>query len=146
VTTEETAEREPEKPRDSTLRFVAAAAGCALSIGLVVITATVLAVDELRGDGSAPSLDRSFYILVGGTLLGILLAASAAWRLLAPIESVYRRGGLSIVCAFGTVLLMLICIPVHQLLGQVGLIALLAVAAVTALILGRGVHRMAVRG
>ena len=139
-------ERDLPGRRDSTVRFVAAAAGCAISIGLVVITATVLAVDELRGDGSAPSLDRSFYILVGGTLLGILLAASAAWQLLAPIESVYRRGGLSIVCAFGTVLLMLLCIPVHQLLGQVGLISLLALAAVTALILGRGVRRMAVSG
>jgi hypothetical protein len=125
---------------------VAAAAGCAISIGLVVITTTVLAVDELRGDGAAQSLNRSFYILVGGTLLGVLLAASAAWQLLAPIESVYRRGGLSIVCAFGTVLLMLICIPVHQLLGQVGLMALLGLAAVTALILGRGVRRMAVSG
>lgn len=141
---EEVVGRDPAGPRDSTVRFVAAAAGCAISIGLVVITATVLAVDELRGDGSAASLDRSFYILVGGTLLGILLAGSAAWQLLAPIESVYRRGGLSIVCAFGTVLLMLICIPVHQLLGQVGLMALLGLAAVTALILGRGARRMAV--
>ncbi len=143
---QEIVKRNPPSPRDSTVRFVAAAAGCAISIGLVVITATVLAVDELRGNGSAPSLDRSFYILVGGTLLGILLAASAAWQLLAPIESVYRRGGLSIVCAFGTVLLMLICIPIHQILGQVGLIALLALAAVSALILGRGVRRMAVIG
>jgi hypothetical protein len=146
VIREELVEREPAERRDSTVRFVAAAAGCAISIGLVVITATVLAVDELRGDDSAQSLNRSFYILVGGTLLGILLAASAAWQLLAPIESVYRRGGLSIVCAFGTVLLMLICIPVHQLLGQGGLMVLLGLAAVTALILRRGVRRMAVSG
>ncbi len=126
----------------STLNFVAASFACALSTGLTVITATVLGVDALRGDAAPGNLDRTFYLLVGGTLLGVLLAAYAAWRLLAPVESLYRRGGLSIVCAFGTILLMLICIPVHQLLGTAGLLGLLGLSAGAALLLGHRAGRI----
>jgi hypothetical protein len=126
----------------STLNFVATSFACALSIGLTVITATVLAVSALRGNGTPGNFDRTFYLLVGGTLLGVLLAAYAAWRLLAPIESLYRRGGLSIVCAFGTILLMLICIPVHQLLGTAGLLGLLGLSAGGAVVLGHQAGRI----
>ncbi|HEY3012202.1 MAG TPA: hypothetical protein VGJ36_05615 [Gemmatimonadales bacterium] len=125
----------------SKIGFLAAAVSSAVSIGLLVITATVLAVDALRSNGGPRNLDLSFYLLVGGTLLGIFLAAYAAWRLLAPVASAYRRGGLSIVCAFATVLLMLICIPVHQVLGRPGLLLLLGVCAVTATMLGRQARR-----
>lgn len=128
--------------RESTVHFVAASIACAVSVGLTVITATVLAVDTLRNGAAPRNLDQSFYLLVGGTLLGVLLAAYAAWRLLAPVDSLYRRGGLSIVCAFGTVLLMLICIPVHQLLGAAGLLGLLGLSAVAAFVLARQTGRM----
>jgi hypothetical protein len=111
-----------------------------------VITATVLGVDALRGTDGPQNLDQSFYLLVGGTFLGVLLAVYAAWRLLAPIESFYRRGGLALVCAFGTVLLMMVCIPVHQLLGAPGLVGLLALSALTALLLARQVARIGTPG
>jgi hypothetical protein len=123
------------------IRFVAAVVACAVSVGLLVITATVLGVDALRTAEGPRHLDLSFYLLVGGTLSGVLLAAYAAWRLLAPVASAYRRGGLSLVCAFATVLLMLICIPVHQLLGRTGLLILLALAAIAALTLARRARR-----
>lgn len=122
--------------------FLAAALTSAVSAGLLVITATVLAVDALQPSGRPGNLDLSFYLLVGGTLAGILLAAAAAWRLLAPVESIYRRGGLSIVCAFATVLLMLICIPVNQLLGHTGLILLLGFCGITAIFLARRARRL----
>jgi hypothetical protein len=122
--------------------FVAATAACAVSMGLLVITATVLGVDALRTGGGPHNLNLSFYLLVGGTLAGVLLAACAAWRLLSPIESVYRRGGLAMVCAFATVLLMLICIPVNQLLGRPGLLILLSLCGVAAIILGRRARRL----
>jgi hypothetical protein len=108
-------------------------------MGLVVITATVLGVDALRTTGK---VDMTFYLLVGGTLTGVLVAGFAAWRLLEPVGSTYRRGGLSIVCAFATVLLMLICIPVHQLLGRVGLLILLGLSSVTAIWLARRARRL----
>jgi hypothetical protein len=122
--------------------FVAVAGASAVSAGLLVITATVLAVDALRAGGGPRDLDQSFYLLVGGTLSGILLAAFAAWRLLEPIASPYRRGALSIVCAFATVVLMLICIPVNQLLGRAGLLALLGLCGIAATLLARQARRL----
>jgi hypothetical protein len=123
--------------------FVAVVVSCATSAGLLVITATVLGVDALRADSGPANLNFSFYLLVGGTLSGILLAAYAAWHLLAPVESTYRRGGLSIVSAFATTVLMLICIPVHQLLGRTGLLILLGLSGVTTLALARQARRLA---
>lgn len=123
------------------LSFVATALASAVSLGLLVITGTVLMVDTLRRGDHPANLDLSFYLLVGGTLAGILSASFATWRLLAPIGSVYRRGGLSIVSAFATVLLMLVCIPVNQLFGRGGLLLLLGTSAALALILFRQARR-----
>lgn len=121
--------------------FVAMVLASAVSLGLLVISATVFVVDALRRGDQPANLDLSFSLLVGGTLLGILGAAYAAWRLLERVDSVYRRGGLSIVAAFATVLLMLVCIPVNQLLGPNGLLLLLAVSAVLAIVLSRQARR-----
>jgi hypothetical protein len=124
-----------------TFGFIAVVAACAVSLGLVVISATVLGVDALRS-GRPAALDPALYLLFGGTLGGILAAAGTAWWLLRPIESTYRRGGLAMVCGFATVLLMLICIPVHQFLGRIGLIALLALGTVAATLLARRALRL----
>jgi hypothetical protein len=122
--------------------FVAAVIACAVSVGLLVITTTVLTVDTLRANSGPSNLDLSFYLLVGGTLSGVLLAGSAAWCLLAPVGSTYRRGGLSIVCAFATVLLMLICIPINQVFGRTGLLILLGLSGIAALSLARRARRL----
>jgi hypothetical protein len=124
--------------------FVARVLASAVSLGLLVITGTVVAVDTLRQGDQPRNLDLSFYLLVSGTLCGILGAAYAAWRLLAPVDSLYRRGGLSIVAAFATVLLMLVCIPVNQLFGRGGLLLLLAASGVLAVSLSRQARRWAV--
>lgn len=103
---------------------------------MMLITGTVLAVDALRTVGDE-STDLRFYLLFGGTLAGIMVAGFAAWGLLGPIHSLYRRGGLAIVCAFATVLVMLICIPVNQWFGRNGLVTLLAGFGLAAALLGR---------
>jgi hypothetical protein len=124
-----------------TFGFIAAVAAGAVSLGLVVITATVLGVDALRS--SQPTgLNPALYLLFGGTLGGILAAAGMAWWLLGPIQSTYRRGGLAIVCGFATVLVMLICIPIHQLVGRSGLIALLVVAMLVSALLAKRARRI----
>jgi hypothetical protein len=126
--------------------FIAISLGCALSLGLLVITATLLAVEATRVRTAGTSTtDTAFYLLVGGTLAGIFLAGFAAWHLLAPIPSAYRRGGLSMVCGFATVILMLICVPVHEFLGRNGLYALLGLAGVSTVILGRRALRVRAR-
>ena len=125
----------------SVLGFIAATAGCAVSLGLAVISATVLGVDALRS-GHPAQVNPALYFLFGGTVAGVVTAAGVAWWLLGPIISTYRRGGLSMVSGFATVLLMLICIPIHQLLGRTGLIALAFVCLVTGLLLGRQAKRL----
>lgn len=116
-------------------------AACAVLLGLAVITATVLAVDTLRSSGAA-NMNPALYLLFGGTFAGIVIAAVAAWWLLGPIQSTYRRGGLALVCSFATVLVMLICIPIHQLVGRSGLIALLMACAFGSALLARRARRL----
>jgi Na+/H+ antiporter NhaC len=131
---------DPER-HGGTLGFIATAGASAVSVGLVVITATVLGVDTLRS-GVPTGLSPALYLLFSGTLGGILAAAGTAWWLLQPIESTYRRGGLAMVSGFATVLLMLICIPVHQFLGRTGLGALIAACTVAAALLARRARRI----
>ena len=110
-----------------------------------MITATVLLVDALRGGVYPENLTLRLYLLFGGTLAGILIAAGTAWHMLGPISSAYRRGGLAIVSGFATVLLMLICIPINQLLGQAGLLILLGSSGMTAALLARRAKRLGAR-
>jgi hypothetical protein len=113
------------------LGLVGGAVGSAVASGLAVVAATTLAVDALRpARGGSPDLGAPFQLLLWGTLAGITLAAVVAWRLLSPFGSAYRRGGLSLVSAFSTVIAMLVCIPVNQALGRAGLAGLAALSLV----------------
>ncbi len=120
------------------LGLAAKAVGSAVALGLAVVTATTLAVDALRpSSGGAPDLGAPFQLLLWGTLGGIAIAGVVAWRLLAPLPSAYRRGGLSLVSAFATVIAMLVCIPVNQTLGRPGLVALIALSLAISALLAR---------
>ena len=132
-----------EGDRGTTLGFIAAALAGAVALGLVVVTATVLLADLLRSGTYQDNLTLRLYLLFGGTLGGILAAAGAAWRLLQPIPSLYRRGGLAIVSAFATVLLMLICIPIHQMFGQAGLLVTMGLSGIGAVLLALRTRRSA---
>jgi hypothetical protein len=133
--------RAEDARQGGTLRFIGTAALCAVALGLVIISATVLGVDALRSS-HIPNPNPLFYLIVGGTLAGILAAAGAAWWLLGPIESTYRRGALAMVCGFATVLFMLLCIPMHQLLGRPGLLALLGLSIIASAVLGVRARRL----
>jgi hypothetical protein len=123
-----------------TFGFIAAVGAAAVSAGLVIITGTVLGVVTLRSD--QPPGGPAGYLLVGGTLAGILAAACMAWWLLDPIESTYRRGGLAMVFGFATVLLMLLCMPVYELSGRTGLVGLLVISGIAAVMLARRARRL----
>jgi hypothetical protein len=125
------------------IRLAALAMGSAVAFGLAVVSATVLGVDLLRPatPSDAPSLGAPLYLLFFGTLAGLLLAGVLAWRLLSPILSTYRRGGLSVVSALATVMAMLLCIPAHQLAGRRGLVALGLTALLVSFVLARGARR-----
>lgn len=122
--------------------LAATAAASAVSAGLAVISVTTLGVRFIRPPSlQGPPSDPAFYLLILGTIGGLLLAAAITWRLLRPIESTYRRGGLALVSAFATVLLMLVCMPVDRLLGKPGLIGLAVLCGIVALVLaGRARH------
>jgi hypothetical protein len=120
-----------------------AALAAAVCTGLIVVTATVLLADLLKSGAYAQNLTLRLYLLFGGTLGGILAAGGAAWRLLQPIPSLYRRGGLAIVSAFATVLLMLICIPIHQMFGQAGLLVTMGLSGIAAVLLAHRTRRSA---
>jgi hypothetical protein len=127
------------------VRLAVSAMGSAVAFGLAVVSATVLGVDFLRPatPGANPEMGPPLYLLFFGTIAGLLLAGVVAWRLLSPILSIYRRGGLSVVSAFATILAMLLCIPAHQLAGSAGLAVLAAAALLLAVVLGRWSRRLA---
>ena len=118
------------------IRLVGLAMGSAVAFGLAIVSATVLGVDLLRSESPSPA-GAPLYLLFFGTMAGVVLAGIVAWRILHPILSVYRRGGLSVVSGLATVLAMLLCIPVHQLAGRAGLGALGVGALLLSLLLAR---------
>ena len=127
------------------VRLVVLGMGSGMAFGVGVVTLTVLGVDLVRPP--VPPADvatgPSFYLLVLGTIAGLMLAGFVAWWLLAPLPT-YRRGGLSLVAAFATVLPMLICMPVNQLAGRTGLGALAAAALGLSMLLGTQARRAGV--
>jgi hypothetical protein len=125
------------------IRLALLAMGSGMAFGLAVVSVVVLGVDLLRPatPGSTLAAGPAFYLLVLGTLGGLILAGMVAWRLLAPVPSTYRRGGLSLVTGFATVLPMLLCMAANQLAGRTGLAALSAAALLAALLLGHQARR-----
>jgi uncharacterized SAM-binding protein YcdF (DUF218 family) len=104
-------------------------------VALVLFTVRLLVTrdssSELVDQGVAPAL------LLGGTLAAMAASALAAWVRLAPIGSYYRRGGLSMVCGFGTFVVAVLAAPLHHFLGTQGLLGMAAVSLVGLAVLGR---------
>jgi hypothetical protein len=125
--------------------LVAAALGAGLSAGLALVGATVAATAALRPPAGAtePALGAPLYILLFGTLGGLLLAGVVAWRLLRPLQSTYRRGGLAMVSAFATVVLMQIYRPLDAAFGVPALLGGAVLSAGLAWLLARLARRMA---
>ena len=121
------------------LAFLAMAIAIAIGIGL--ITVAVWVVSTLLADAPAsdtPVVDGpAFYVLVVGTLSGIVAAGLITWTLLSPLRSTYRRGGLSLVSAFATAGGMLVTMPINQIAGRAGLVGLVVLCAAVAWLLSR---------
>jgi hypothetical protein len=127
------------------IRLALRAMGAGVAFGVAVISVAVLGVDLLkRGTQSAtPDLGAPLYLLFFGTLAGLVLAGVVAWRLLSPVQSIYRRGGLSVVSGLATVLPMWLCAAAHEVAGRAGLGGLAVAALVLSLLLARGARRAA---
>ena len=125
--------------------LAAVALGAGLSAGLALVGATVAAIAALRPPPGTtdPAVGAPLYLLLFGTLGGLVLAGIVAWRLLAPLESTYRRGGLAIVSAFATVVVMQIYRPLDAAFGVPALVLAAAIATASAWALARRARRMA---
>jgi len=101
--------------------------------GVQAILAGAPAAGEPATGGPAP------LILLSGTLGALILSAAVAWNRLRPVDSYYRRGGLTLVSAFGTFVMAVLATPLYHFLGAGALLALAASAGAAGLFLLRGV-------
>jgi hypothetical protein len=124
--------------------LVATALGAGITAGLALVGVTVAAIAAIRpAAGADPALGAPLYLLLAGTLGGLLLAGVVTWRLLAPLGSTYRRGGLALVSAFATVPFMQLYRPLDIAFGPAALIAAAAAASLAAWLLVRRARRIA---
>ncbi len=103
----------------------------AVLLGTAVISLSLWAVRSLQAGAAAtaaPDLGSpAAVILLGGTAAGMMAAAVTTWRMLAPVGSTYRQGGLAMVTAFATLVVSLAAAPVDMAVGRWGLLGLAAV-------------------
>jgi hypothetical protein len=126
--------------------LVATALGAGLSAGLALIGVTLAALAAMRPQQAAADVavgGTPLLLLAAGTLGGLVLAGVVAWRLLAPLDSTYRRGGLALVSAFATVPVMLVYPPLDAAFGPPAIAAAAALATGVSLLLSRRARRMA---
>jgi hypothetical protein len=128
------------------IRLALLAMGAGVAFGVAVISATTFGVAALKSTApaAAPATGGPLYLLFFGTLAGLVLAGAVAWRLLSPVRSTYRRGGLSVVSGLATVLPMWLCVLVNQAVGRTGLAGLGVGALALSILLARGARRAAV--
>lgn len=134
---------EPAAPDHVGLAFRGIAAGTLA--GVAFVAAMMWTYRALQASGAAPPTPTAQDPIVNLVLFGWLggggAGALAAWRIMRPIASAYRRGGLSMVAGFATLLVSFITAPVDSLLGRWGLLGLTAVAGGLALWLARSANR-----
>jgi hypothetical protein len=113
----------------------------AIAAGTALVALTLWGVQRLLA--GAPASETAVVsgpapvLLLLGTVGALCLSGALAWHRLASIESYYRRGGLSILSAFGTFLMAILAAPLHYFAGAIGLLGLALVAGATAAALVR---------
>lgn len=121
---------EPAAPDHVGLAFRAIAAGTLA--GVAFVAAMMWTYRALQASGSAPPAptahDPIVNLVLFGWLGGAAAGALAAWLVMRPIASAYRRGGLAMVAGFATLLVSFVTAPVDSLFGRWGLVGLTAVA------------------
>ena len=131
---------EPAAPQQvgPALRSVVAATLLGAGIIAIALWAARSLQHGVPAVAGTPPPTSVFITVVGGTLAGVAAATGAAWTLLAPLVSAYRRGGLAMVAGFATALAMLPAVFAEQLAGRAGLLGYGAGALLIAFLLVRG--------
>jgi hypothetical protein len=128
-------------PSDDLVGLAIRSVALAVAAGTALVALTLWGVQRLLA-GAPPSdlpvvSGPAPLLLLLGTVGALCLSGALAWRRLAPIASYYRRGGLSILSAFGTFLMAVLAAPLHHFAGAIGLLALALAAGTAAVALGR---------
>ncbi|MFI5235282.1 MAG: hypothetical protein ACHQXA_06205 [Gemmatimonadales bacterium] len=135
---------EPLPPGVDLLGLGLRALGFAVSVGAAAITGVIWGVQSLHPAGSTSgpeSAGPAFYLLIFGTVGAMALAGLTAWFVLRPVDSWFRRGGLSIVCAFLSFVISLATLPANAIFGRTGLLAMTALYIAGATLFGRSLRR-----
>jgi len=139
-----------EARADAQIRLTFAVVPFAVCLGTGIIAAVLLGVRTILQD--APPTDTpdlggtAALVLLVGTFLGVVLAAVAAWTLLAPVDSWFRRGGFAAVSGFGALAVSAAAVPAWHFLGRAGLLLLATLCAAGCVVFGRAVARRGVSG
>jgi hypothetical protein len=112
----------------------------AAGMGVAVTTISLVTWATVRAAASSGITSRSnivdglaVNVLIYGTVTSVFLAGAAAFLLMAPVDSNYRRGGLAMVSAFAGFLVSVISTSlIRDLLGAQALLGLAAVSALLA--------------
>lgn len=113
--------------------------GLSVTAALLWVVRTVqLTAPPVAG---APPSGTIVNLLLLAWLGGGALATAAAFSLMRPLTSLYRRGGLAMVAGFATLMVTFITQPVDAAFGRPGLMVLAAVASGLCLLLGRSIAR-----
>ncbi len=121
------------------------AMGFGVLFGLAVTSAVLWVVRTVQLSTPQPVDAKPTEAIVNLLLLawlgGAALATAAGFSLMRPLTSLYRRGGLSIVAGFATLVISFVTQPVDAAFGRGGILALSALATVLALLLVRAIVR-----
>lgn len=119
--------------------------GFAAAVGATAITLVLWSVQTLVPAATTPDAGPvagpAFYLLVLGTPAAMALAGITCWFLLRPVQSLFRRGALSVVAAFLSFLVSLVTLPANALYGRAGLLAASLGFALTMVLFGRSLRR-----
>ena len=119
--------------------------GASLGVGLQGLV--TFGVDVLKSGATLsdkPSLGSPHALmLLLGTPTAMVLAGWATWTLLAPIRNPWRQAMLAIVVGLGSFVFSALLIwPLHSSFGRLGILGLIAVAAVVCLLIGRRIFAL----
>lgn len=117
--------------------------------GLIAVGAWGVRTLQQSGPSLTPGggLGPAGLLLTATSVGGPLIASLAAYALMAPIRSYYRRGGLAIVAGFATVALALIStVPIDHFIGPGGLLGLAGACGLLCLLLAWLARRSAAAG
>ncbi len=135
----------PIAPTEDYIPLAWASIGFGILLGTALVAAVLLGVRALVSQAPPtetpdPSQPAAL-LLIFGTLGACGVAGMSCWTAMAPVPT-YRRGGLSMVTAFATIVMALLLAPVNELAGPLGLGAVVVVCGALAWRLGRRVQEL----